>query len=127
MKKISIIGAPSNLGLRPNADGSLSGVTKMPEALMNAGLSKKLEAEFWGRIPVPDYNRERDKENYILNPYPIREFSLTLAKQVEAVIRGGNFPLVLGGDCSILLGNMLALKRLGRYGLFLLDGHSEFY
>jgi len=34
---------------------------------------------------------------------------------------------VLGGDCSILLGNMLALKRRGRYGLLFLDGHADFY
>lgn len=127
MKKISIISAPSNLGLKPNSGGKLSGVTKMPGALLNAGLLEKLKAEFWGEIPVPDYDRERDKENYILNPYPIREFSFALAKGVESVIKDDNFPLVLGGDCSILLGNMLALKRLGHYGLFFIDGHSDFY
>lgn len=32
----------------------------------------------------------------------------------------------MGGDCSILLGNLLALRRLGRYGLFFLDGHPDF-
>jgi len=34
---------------------------------------------------------------------------------------------VLGGDCSILLGNLLALRRRGRYGLLFLDGHADFY
>jgi arginase len=34
---------------------------------------------------------------------------------------------VLGGDCSILLGCMLALRRRGRYGLLFLDGHADFY
>lgn len=37
------------------------------------------------------------------------------------------FPVVLGGDCSILLGNLLALKRRGRYGLLFVDGHADFY
>ena len=37
------------------------------------------------------------------------------------------FPLVLGGDCSIVLGAMLALKRRGRYGLLFIDGHADFY
>ena len=127
MKAISIISAPSNLGLIPQADGRLSGVTKLPEALIDAGLLEKLKAEYRGEIPVPVYNRQRDEENYILNPHSIREFSLKLAKEVESVIRDGKFPLVLGGDCSILLGNMLALKRLGHYGLFFLDEHSDFY
>jgi arginase len=34
---------------------------------------------------------------------------------------------VLGGDCSILIGNLLALRRLGKYGLFFIDGHADFY
>ena len=39
----------------------------------------------------------------------------------------GEFPVVLGGDCSILLGGLLALKRRGRYGLLFMDGHADFY
>jgi arginase len=35
--------------------------------------------------------------------------------------------VVLGGDCSILLGSMLALKRRGRYGLLYIDAHTDFY
>lgn len=35
--------------------------------------------------------------------------------------------MVLGGDCFILLGNLLALRRRGRFGLFFADGHSDFY
>ena len=42
-------------------------------------------------------------------------------------MKKGKFPIVLGGDCSIFLGNMLGLKRLGRYGLFFIDGHADFY
>jgi arginase len=127
MKKISVISAPSNLGLIPSPAGKLSGVTKLPEALISQGLLDRLKAEYQGRVPVPRYDRERDKETYILNPFPIREFSLRLAEEVGRAIKNNRFPLVLGGDCSILLGNMLALKRLGRYGLFFMDGHSDFY
>jgi len=36
-------------------------------------------------------------------------------------------PLVLGGDCSILLGTTLALRRRGRFGLLFIDGHADFY
>jgi arginase len=32
----------------------------------------------------------------------------------------------LGGDCSILLGSAIALKQKGNYGLFYLDGHTDF-
>jgi arginase len=127
MRNISIISAPSNLGLRPQEGGKLAGVTKLPQALLDAGLQEALFAELAAVVPVPEYNRQRNMENYILNPDGIREFSLRLADEVESVVRKGDFPLVLGGDCSILLGNMLGLKRLGRYGLFFIDGHSDFY
>jgi len=127
LERISVISAPSNLGLVPLPNGNLSGVTETPEALIDAGLLQKLDAEFQSKLPVPAYERKRDTETYILNPYPIRDFALSVAIEVAKAITNDRFPLVLGGDCSILLGNMLALKRLGRYGLFFLDGHSDFY
>lgn len=34
---------------------------------------------------------------------------------------------MLGGDCSIVVGDLLALRRMGRYGLMFLDGHADFY
>jgi len=34
--------------------------------------------------------------------------------------------VVLGGDCSILLGDTLGLRSIGRYGLAFLDGHDDF-
>jgi arginase len=43
------------------------------------------------------------------------------------VLDGGEFPLVLGGDCSILLGSLLALRRRARFGLLFVDGHADFY
>ena len=51
-----------------------------------------------------------------------------LADIVGPVVARGSFPVVLGGDCSILLGNLLALRRTGRrHGLLFLDGHADFY
>jgi arginase len=34
--------------------------------------------------------------------------------------------LVIGGDCSIVVGIALALKRTGNYAMFYLDGHTDF-
>jgi arginase len=62
-----------------------------------------------------------------LNPGSLRDHSLRLADAVGGVLDRGKFPIVLGGDCSILLGNALALARRGRYGLLFLDGHADFY
>jgi arginase len=45
---------------------------------------------------------------------------------VDATLDAGRFPVLLGGDCSIVLGPLLALRRRGRYGLAFLDGHADF-
>ena len=34
---------------------------------------------------------------------------------------------MLGGDCSLLLGAMLALRRRGRSGVLYIDGDADFY
>ena len=99
----------------------------LPEALKAAGLMSELGAEYGGQVPPLSYNPERDKSTLLLNPHSIREFSLQLADAVDFVLHKKRFPLVLGGDCSILIGNLLAIRRLGRYGLFFIDGHADFY
>ena len=63
----------------------------------------------------------------LLNPKGIAEYSVALAEKIEPVVHTGEFPIVLGGDCSIVLGCLLALRRRGRYGLLFLDGHADFY
>ena len=121
MPKFTIIDAPSILGLRP------TGVELLPEALKAAGIIEGLNADYTGLVSSLPYNKERDKTTLLLNPDSIRTFSLQLADIVSSVLRRGQFPIVLGGDCSILLGNLLALRRIGRYGLFFIDGHADFY
>ena len=121
MAQFAIIEAPSILGLRP------TGVQQLPEALKAAGLMSELRAEYGGRVSPLSYSSERDKLTLVLNPDSIRAFSLQLADAVTFVLHKKRFPLVLGGDCSILIGSLLALRRLGTYGLFFIDGHADFY
>jgi arginase len=118
----SVIDAPSDLGLRR------TGVDGLPDALRAAGLLEGLpDVRYAGRLPVPPYVPLRDTPTAVLNPDGIRTFSLRLAERVAFTLDLGRFPLVLGGDCSILLGTALALRRRGRFGLFFLDGHADFY
>src|SRR4029453_4318926 len=66
-------------------------------------------------------------EATLRNPRGSAAYSVALGDVVERVIDMGEFPVVLGGDCSILLGCLLALRRRGRFGLLFLDGHGDFY
>jgi arginase len=117
----SVLDAPSILGLRP------TGVEHLSDALRTAGLLDPLHATHAGRIPPPPYSPQRDPDTLLLNPAAIHDYSLRLAAAVGNVLADNKFPLVLGGDCSILIGCLLALKRQGQYGLFFLDGHADFY
>jgi arginase len=122
VKACSILDAPSDLGLRR------TGVDGLPDALRAAGLLEGLpDVRYAGRLPVPPYVPHRDPSTAVLNPDGIRRFSLHLADRVASILDLRRFPLVLGGDCSILLGAALALRRRGRFGLFFLDGHADFY
>lgn len=117
-----IIDAPSILGLRN------TGVQNLPDALKKAGLVDKLNATFAGRVqPEMHYNPIRDPLTHLLNGTSIALFSKDLSKIVGFEIEKENFPIVLGGDCSILIGVLLGLRKIGRFGLFFIDGHSDFY
>jgi arginase len=123
-QQIQIISAPSILGLKP------SGVEKLPQSLLEAGLVNKLKSvETIIEIPTinNNYNSHRDPITKCLNPGAIRDFSLGLKKEIANHIRKSTFPLVLGGDCSILIGIMAGLKAKGNYGMIFLDAHADFY
>jgi arginase len=116
-----ILSAPSVLGLRP------SGVQHLPERLLELGLAERLQAEVAARLVPPGYDPTLDPETGTLNAQALASFSPVLADAMSEILDSGDFPLILGGDCSILLGSMLALRRRGRYGLLFLDGYADFY
>jgi arginase family enzyme len=80
-----------------------------------------------GRVEAAGYSAERDPVTKVMNPQALSDYSPLLADAVAAVLDEGEFPVVLGGDCSILLGTMLALRRRGRYGLLYIDGDADSY
>jgi arginase len=53
-------------------------------------------------------------------------YTVRLADRLGKMFDDGRFVVLLGGECSNLLGPALALKRRGRYGVVYLDGHSDF-
>lgn len=122
MNRYTIVEAPSILGLKP------TGVERLPAVLLQHGLADELHARHAGRVePKTAYNTERDPATLTLNARAIAEYSVQLADTVAEVVGRGEFPILLGGDCSILLGSSLALRRRGRYGLLFIDGHADFY
>lgn len=106
-----------------------SGVSGMARALREAGLVERVGATLTTQLPEPDWKPVRDSATQILNPADVREYVLKIADAVQNDLTQNYFPVVVGGDCTILLGNLLAMRRSGHTnpGLFFIDGHADFY
>jgi arginase len=125
LRHLTVLGAPSNLGLKPPSSGKEPGVQYMADVLREHGLVPRLHAEDAGTVIPPKYGSTIDPSTRIRNVSAIREYSIQLADRLGSLFDERRFPVVLGGDCSILLGCSLALRRRGRYGLLFIDGHSD--
>ena len=132
MRRIAVLDAPTNLGLRPPTVSSVPGCGKAPGALRDHGLLARLRARDAGCLTPPRYDPgDWRPGDGVCHAPEISTYSVALADRIGAIIDRGEFPLVLGGDCSVLLGSALAMHRLGeavggRIGLVFVDGHSDF-
>ncbi|MDQ1172396.1 arginase [Microbacterium testaceum] len=128
---ITVVSAPTNLGLRPPERGSVPGTSKAPEALREAGLFDRLTAAGArdGGVVVPGRYVDDDStraRGHVRNEAQLVDHARRLADRIERVWRSGRAPLVIGGDCSILVGAGIASARRGRSGLVHMDGHTDF-
>jgi arginase len=123
MAGIAVLEAPSALGQVPEHRG----VELAPARLLEEGIAEGLGAVVAGRVEAPGYSAARDPETQVMNVEALVAYSSRLADAVGAIVDAERFALVLGGDCSILLGTMLGLRRRGRYGLLYIDGHADFW
>ena len=117
--------APSPLGLMPPSPGREPGAGLAPQALLAHGLLDGLSVHDVLSVQPPPYHPARDPETGIRNAPALRAYTEKLAAAVERASRDDAFTLVLGGDCSILLGSLLGLRRTGPVGLAFVDGHSD--
>lgn len=121
MRSPVIVQAPSPLGVAPH------GIEKGGDALLQAGLAGRIGADIIARIEPATFDWKRDPDDGVLNKRAISDYAGALSSAVGAALDRDAFPIVLGGDCSIMLGALLALQPRGRFGLLFLDGHMDFY
>jgi arginase len=124
-QRIVVVDAPSNLGLSPPSPGAIPGCWRLAEVLRQQGIVTRLGASDGGRVEPPPYTPNHDTTG-TRNGLAIAGYAVRLADRLGELLDADRFPLLLGGDCSILLGAMLALRRRGRYGLAFVDGHLDF-
>jgi len=117
-----LIGAPWD------CSGSQRGEQDAPEALRAAGLSDLVDVDRGDAACAID-SGHRDETTGVLALAATVRAAQNLAEALTEALRAllGRRPLVIGGDCSILLGILPALRhQVGPVGLWFIDGHPDF-
>jgi hypothetical protein len=117
-----LVGAPLD------CSGTGRGEARAPEALRDAGLAQRTGARDAGEIDATVNDPNRDARTGVIGFEQIRRASKEIDSAVAAVLDEGGKPLVVGGDCTVLVGALAAAKeQLGRVGLAFVDGHLDFF
>ncbi|MEJ3747554.1 arginase family protein [Actinomycetes bacterium KLBMP 9797] len=116
------------LGAPWDCSGAARGERDAPEALRRAGLAALVERDLGDAVTVVDSTRRDAGTGVLALPETVRAArALTGALGAALGDRPGRRPLVLGGDCSLLLGVVPALRReVGPVGLWFVDGHPDY-
>ena len=125
---MSVVGAPSNIGIRPYDDGVARHLNRAPAVLRERGLISRLRAIDLGDVAPPAYQDFTRPEGRTRNETQVVAYSRALAERVTAAIAHGRFGVVLGGDCSVVLACLLAARKKAgdAVGLVYVDAHADF-
>ncbi len=122
--KIGVISLPYNTGSKGK------NIEEGSKSLRNAGLIDALrqfcEVTDFGDLtvplPMPDNSNPK-----LLNPNQVEVSCRVLADKIRSMFQAGYSPLVIGGDCSVLMGIIEGLGNSKRkIGMIYMDAHGDF-
>ncbi|MBI4433745.1 arginase family protein [Candidatus Uhrbacteria bacterium] len=125
--RIAVIGVPWN------SAGGMGGEARAPDALRAAGLLGGLaqvhDVADYGNVLFPAPVPQRDLVSGIIAPEELALMATATRAEVARAFAEQRFPLVLGGECPLLLGCLAAARgpEGRRVGLCFLDGHEDAY
>lgn len=119
MTPFAVIDAPID------SSGRGRGEERAPAALRAAGLLERLGVRDAGEVDARIRDSRRDPRTGVIGAGEVRRAAAAIAAGVREVLEAGERPLVLGGDCTLLLGVFGALPPGS--GLWFLDGHADFF
>jgi arginase len=118
----TLVGAPLD------CSGTNRGEARAPEALRDVGLTERTGAREAGDVDAAIDDPIRDARTGVIGFEQLRRASSAINSAVAAVLQEAGRPLVVGGDCAVLVGALAAAKeRFGRVGLAFVDGHLDFF
>jgi arginase len=117
------------IGVPANSSGTLDGVARAPLALREAGLIAALASQAQvtdaGDLPLAPPRPERGPSGLLAEDALVAMIGLVRGA-VRDARTSGRFPLLLGGDCPVVLGALAALRdEHAQPGLLFVDGHED--
>jgi arginase len=127
-RSIAIVGAPSSIGIRPYDSGETRQLDRAPGVFREFGLVQHLRASDLGDVIPPAYRDYVRPSGRARNEAEVAAYCRTLGGRVEEATSDRRFAVVLGGDCSIVLGCLLGARRSAQrpVGLVYVDAHADF-
>jgi arginase len=117
-----LIGVPYTSMARPG------GIARAAEALRNAGLAESAARSVvvdGGDLDLLEGSGVRGPSG-LLNERALGQLVEAVRSAVRRSLEHGRTPLLIGGDCPVLLGALAAGRdRFGAPGLLLVDGHED--
>ena len=108
-----------------NSSGASDGVARAPSALLDAGLLAALPGARVVGVDVPAADPARGPSGLAAEG-ALAAMVTSVAERVLDSWAGDRVPVVLGGDCPVLLGGLVAAGRRGYgAGLVFVDGHED--
>ena len=107
-----------------DSSGRGRGEERAPATLRAAGLLERLGARDAGEIDARIRDPRREVGTGVVGATEVRRASKAVGSGVRDLLEAGERPLVLGGDCTLLLGVFSAMPD--RSGLWFVDGHADF-
>lgn len=115
------------VGVCFDGSGRPLGQAAAPERLRHAGLPASLPAaRLTSDIVVSEPDSTRGPLAGLVNERALLEMVEAVYARVRAALNAGRFPLTYGGDCSVLLGAVPAVRdAYGSAALLFVDGHED--
>ena len=110
-----------------DSSGTSRGEQAAPRALRAGGLLEAVGARDGGQVEIAITDRARDAGCGVIALGQLQEATARIRKATAQLLEAGDRPLLIGGDCTILIGAIAALAdHHPDIALAFIDGHADF-